>query len=107
MPTPFQLVVADMGGGINQSANHSEVQMNEFSDLLNFYPFGKKLLKRPGRGKVNSIAGGKIMGLFPLKTADGTWTLLAGQPTSIAALNGASLVPLSIADGHAIISDTR
>jgi hypothetical protein len=107
MPTPFQLVQADQGGGINQAASHSLVAMNEFSDLLNFYPFDGKLVKRPGRARVNRIAGNKLMGLFPLKTSDGAWTLLAGQPTSIAALNGNSLVPLTVADGHAIISDTR
>lgn len=106
MPVPFEVAQTDLAGGVNQSANHASLAPNEVSDILNFYILGKKLIKRPGRGKLNPVAAQKVMGLYPLKTADGEWTLLVGQPDNISALVSGIVSQLAVADGHAIIDDT-
>lgn len=106
MAQPFQVSQPDLCGGLNQSPNKASLAVNQLSECVNFYPWGKTLKKRPGRGKVNTDAGSKVMGLFARKNVDGDWSLLVGQPDSVAVLDGSGLTTVPVADGHTFLSSS-
>lgn len=80
----------DLGGGLNEGQPLSAVNPNEATILRNFYPFGRKLVRRGGVRKLTTSSNWdeNIFSMFPLKQSNGTWTLLLGGATKIGKLDG-------------------
>lgn len=87
-----------MGGGLNVGADPTDIEDNEFSSLINWYPWAKRLKRRAGTSRVSGEAYGyaeDITGAYAYKTGTGVWTLLVGGQSSLGYLSGASLVQMS------------
>jgi len=86
----------NLGGGYNGGIPANAILDTEMADLRNFYPFGTKLVRRPGTSKVHRNAyTEQLTSLFAYKTALGAWTLLVGTLTGVSRLEGETLVPLA------------
>lgn len=86
----------DLGGGLNQGQPISSIEPNEATILRNFYPFGRKLIRRGGTRRITTIGNWdeNIFSMFPLKESDGTWTLLTGGATKLGKLDGDTISDL-------------
>lgn len=102
----FPIQLLDYSGGVNQGLPSTHIGRNEQVDILNFYPWGLKLKKRPGRTKVTQTAGSTVTGLFSYKDDTAGWVLIAGQPTGLAKKDGSGLTALPINDGGSYTSST-
>jgi hypothetical protein len=102
---PFQIVLRDLGGGLNEEAP-TGLQDREWSALSNFRSFGTKLLRRGGLAAITDTpyANG-LTSLFAFKTALGAWLLLVGLRDGIGKVSGLSVVPLASADTYASLDD--
>lgn len=94
-----RFVLSDLGGGLNQGLDPTDIDDKELQDVRNFYPWSKRLIKRPGSARVSgpnseNRYAEETTGGFPYKTSLGTWLLLVGGLTSIGKLSGSSLVQL-------------
>lgn len=87
----------DLGGGLNEGQPWSALDPNEATILRNFYPFGRKLVRRGGVRKITTDGAWDetINSLFPLKKSDGTWVMLAGGSTKIGKLVGNGIEDLN------------
>lgn len=90
----------DLTEGINQGVHPAQLDTKQLADILNFYPWGGRLIKRRGRTKVTTAAGSRVTGLFALSNGSG-WTLIVGQPTGLSRRDGAGLVVIPISDSAA------
>ena len=86
----------DLGGGINEGQPWASINQNEATVLRNFYPFGRKLVRRGGVRKLTTAGNWNenIFSMFPLKTSLGVWTLLVGGATKLGKLSGDSIADL-------------
>ena len=80
----------DLGGGLNEGQPTSSINPNELTVLRNMYPFGRKLVRRGGVRLLTTVGNWdeNIFSMFPLKTSDGTWTMLTGGATKLGKLDG-------------------
>jgi hypothetical protein len=85
----------DLGGGRNGGAAASQIQQNEMAELKNWYPYATKLRRRGGIRQLTSPWGGTANSLFPLKTADGDWTMIVGGKEKFGKVDGLAIVDLS------------
>jgi hypothetical protein len=105
MSKDFRIGNRDFSGGMNQAPHGSTLAENEVSDLMNLYPFAKKLKKRPARNIVLSNLDAQITNMMAFKTGAGTWALMVfhalglskwagvGLPTTISAAYTSSTDP--------------
>jgi len=86
----------DLGGGLNEGQPLSSINPNEATVLRNFYPFGRKLVRRGGVRKISTSGNWdeNIFSMFRLKTSDSTWTLLVGGATKLGKLSGDTIADL-------------
>jgi hypothetical protein len=104
-----RFVLSDLGGGLNQGVDPTDIKDTEFQDLLNFYPWQKRLIKRDGCDRISGPGSSnryfeETTGGFPYKTAVGNWTLIVGGQTSIGKLSGSSLVKIPHVDNTVFTS---
>src|SRR5574341_431348 len=75
----------DLGGGLNEGQPLSAVNPNEATILRNFYPFGRKLVRRGGVRKITTAGNWdeNIFSMFPLNgVMERGHCYLVGQPRS-------------------------
>ena len=104
-----RFTLSDMGGGLNQGVDPTDIKDTEFQDLLNFYPWEKRLIKRNGIARVSgSPAGNRYFenttSGFAYKTNAGVWTAIVGGQTSIGKLSGSSLTQIPHVTGDSYTS---
>lgn len=87
---------ADLGGGLNEGQPLSSINPNEATVLRNFYPFGRKLVRRGGVRLLTTSGNWdeNIFSMFPLKTSTDEWTLLVGGATKLGKLSGDTIADL-------------
>jgi hypothetical protein len=92
----------DLGGGVNRGISPDRIPSRQAAELINFYPYGTHLKRRPGYKKVASTAAfeaaaGDIMGMWAYVPGLGSWDLLVGGDTQFAVLKstGLSILPIS------------
>lgn len=88
---------SDLGGGLNRGAAPSAIERREMQELRNWYPYSTRLRRRGGTRRLTSTAawGVNITSMFPLKTGDGSWTLLTAGSQKFGKLDGTSITDLS------------
>ena len=104
-----RFVLSDLGGGLNEGADPTDIDDKEMQVLLNLYPFQKRLIKRSGMSRISGSGSSnryfeETTGGFPYKIANGAWTLVVGGQTSIGKLDGSSLVKIPHVDGTSYTS---
>lgn len=104
-----RFLLSDLGGGLNQGVDPTDIKDTEFQALRNFYPWQKRLIKRKGYSAVSGPNTGNrfhedTTGGFAYKTNVGTWTPIVGGQTTIGKLNGSSLETIPHVDGTTFTS---
>ena len=95
----------DLGGGLNEGEAWNDIMPNQATVLRNYYPFGKKLVKRGGTRKITTSApwDQNAYSMFPFKVDVDTWALLLGGQDKFGRLDGNSVSDLT---GPGITSGT-
>lgn len=108
-----RLPITDLGGTLNQGRAPSEIGLNEFAALSNFYQFGGKLRRRGGMRKLTNTAfASRITGLLPYRPEaaflppGGVDMVVAGL-TTFGTLAGGAIAPLTPVGAFSITSNTR
>jgi len=94
-----RFVLSDLGGGLNEGVDPTDIEDKEMQSLRNWYPFAKRLIRRNGVARVTGPGSTnryteETTGGFAYKTASGTWTLLVGGQTTLGKMSGSSLVSI-------------
>jgi hypothetical protein len=100
MSKDFRIGNRDFSGGMNQAPHGSTLADNEVTDLMNLYPFAKKLRKRPARNIVLSGLSAQITGMLAFKTGAGVWSLMVFHATGLSKWAGVGL-PTAISTAYA------
>lgn len=99
----------DLGGGLNQGQPPSSIKDNEFTGLVNFYPFSTKLKRRGGCKKLNDSAySERLTGVIAYRpSASGDVTTILGGLTTLAKLDGTGIVEIPAQVDFSIGSSTK
>ena len=95
------LTLQDLAGSLHTGRQPSEIKDNEWTELVNFYQYGRSLITRPPSSKISSVPhSSALTGLFAYKRNLGAWTIICGTTTGLARVNQESGViePITIAD---------
>lgn len=85
-PTKYDLLAWD--GGLNDGIPATHIQDNELQSVQNFYPWGRRLIRRKGTVKLTtSPYQYNMTGLFAFKTGYGEWLSVAGTRQDFARYN--------------------
>lgn len=97
----------DVGGGLNQGLPASKIAQNESPDIRNFYPFGKKMIRRGGIRRVTSTPHTEeLISFFPYKRGTGDWTLIVGGVSSFGKLSGTGILAIPTTSGLSLVPVT-
>ncbi len=102
MGKPFLYEVRDLVGGLNESAPE-QIGDNEFTQSDNFYTDGNSLWQRPGYAFVAGTYSEDILSMAlydPDPTISNDELVILGCRSSLAKIVGATIVPLTVADGR-------
>lgn len=98
----------DLGGGRNGGQAATGITDSEMAELVNFYPFNTKLVRRDGVTRLTANAYAENpTSVMALREETGVWTVIVGTRTSLARLDGNALVPLTSASGPSSFSDLQ
>ncbi len=96
---PRKVPYDDLGGGLNEGLPAGAIADNEFTKLVNFYPQGKKLIRRGGTRQLTQAPYHELLtGLFTFKpesmfgsrAQNADWTIVGGLSSLGRVLPGAS-----------------
>lgn len=95
--------LSDLSGGLNQGTNPTDIDDKELQDILNFYPYAKRLALRGGIKRISGAPSQfryieRTTNAAPYKVSTGVWRLIVGGLTSLGKLNNDALVKLPHAD---------
>lgn len=90
---PFRYELLDFGGGVNDGIPPTLIAEREFTDLLNLYPYGPKLARRPGVSRVTNSLGAELVSVARYyDRATNQAVLLAGGLATLYYYSGLSFV---------------
>lgn len=103
---PIKTTYEDLGAGLNEGVSRAGLADNEMAVLENFFPFGKKLVRRGGTTAITSVPYTEnITGIINYKrTSTSAVKTIVGGLTSLAVLSGTALMALANNSGS-ITSD--
>jgi hypothetical protein len=106
-----RFVLSDLGGGLSQGVDPTDIDDRELQDVRNFYPFSKRLILRAGISRITGSPTANrfhehTSGGFAYNTASGAWTFIVGGLTSLGKLDGSSLVQIPHSDLTVYTSNT-
>lgn len=100
-PNPIRY---QFGGGVNEGLPATEIEPNQNTSILNFYPFGKKLIRRGGIRRVTSSAyTEELVSFFPFKRSTGDWTLIVGSLSGFGKLSGTGILVIPTETGLTLV----
>lgn len=106
-----RITIPDLGGSLNQGRPVTELALNEFTDLRNFYQFGGRLRRRGGMRRVTSAAyAERVTGLVsyrPPVLPLGGIDMVVGTPTTLGILSGSTITAIPFLTGFNIPASTR
>ena len=101
-----RFVYNDIGGGLNQGQPPQTIQDREWIECKNFFPFATKLRRRGGLRRLNDAAySERLTGVLAFRPTAGSVQTLVGGRTTIAELDGNSIMALPPLTGF-LISDS-
>lgn len=96
-----------VGGGLNQSSAPSQIQDNEATVLINWYPEENRLIRRNGCTRITPNAYGEtIQGMTGYKKT-ASWEVVMGVLTSLARLDGTTIVAVPTSQPTVVPSSTE
>lgn len=106
-----RLPITDLGGSLNQGRPPSELALNEYTAIQNFYQFGSKLRRVGGmRRLTTSPFAERITGLAsyrPTVPPSGGVDMVVGGLTQLGILRGNAVTAIPLQTGFSIASSTR
>jgi hypothetical protein len=103
-----RFVYNDVGGGLNQGQPPQTIQDREWIEVRNFYPFATKLRRRGGLRRLNDAAySERLTGVLAFRPTAGSVQTLVGGRTTIAELDGSSIVAIPAPVGFSISDSTK
>jgi hypothetical protein len=100
--------VLDLGGGQNDGLDPSQIKDSEFPELVNFFTYGRDIVRRGGIERLTSSASAEaVTSLFSFKNSDTlAWTLFVGLAAGIGRKDGGGITKLPVTDGQVYSSDS-
>jgi hypothetical protein len=82
---PQRVVIDDLGGGLNEGGQPSQIADNQFVLLDNFFPFERRIIRRNGSFKKSTAAYSQpLTGLVIYRTSAGNQLPMFGTPEGFA-----------------------
>src|SRR3972149_1280738 len=103
-----RFVFNDVGGGLNQGQPPQTIQDREWIEVKNLYPFATKLRRRGGLRRLNDAAyTERPTGVLAFRPTTGGVQTLVGGRTTIADLDGNSIMAIPPQAGFSISDSTK
>jgi hypothetical protein len=104
---PQKAEYQDLGGGINEGVAASGIADNEMVLIENFYPFGKKLIRRNGSERQTTSASAELItGIINYrKDEDSPVVTIVGTLTGLSKLDAGAITPLVSISGTVASDD--